>query len=373
MPVELQTLQSDTVKESSEFVGQLEAVQVVEISPEIQGRIERILVEPGQSVSAGQAIMVLKPDQTVPEYQGALAGVDVATSARDNALEQLDIAIAQRETARAELELITVGVARAQLLAAQGAIAEFDLDQALFEQEAAENSFVAAEDQVEAAEAAVRQAEDSIRQARAQANSSLVSVQLKEVVTPIAGIVDNLPVNVGDYVSTGQSVVAKVTQTEALFLNIQVPANRASQLETGLEVELIDPANQALLATGSLTFVSPTVNTEGQTVLAKARFRNVEGKLRDGQNVQARLIWDTQSGLLIPTTAITRVGGQAFVFVVADEPNEAGQEIVSLNPVELGDIQGSSYQVISGLETGDRIAVSNILKLQDGAPIQPGS
>ena len=62
-----------------------------------------------------------------------------------------------------------------------------------------------------------------------------------------------------------------------------------------------------------------------------------------------------------------------FVYQVSNEPNENGQEVVNLTPVELGDIQDNSYQVVSGLEAGDRIAVSNILKLRDGAPIQPES
>ena len=167
--------------------------------------------------------------------------------------------------------------------------------------------------------------------------------------------------------------MAKVAQMEAVFLNIEVPSNRSMQLRTGLTVELIDPTSKEQLATGSLTFVSPTVNTEGQTILTKARFRNPDGNLRDGQNVQARIIWETQPGLLIPTTAISQVGGKSFVFLVDDEPNENEQEVVRLSPVELGAIQGNSYQVMAGLEAGDRIAVSNILKLRDGVPIQPES
>ena len=58
---------------------------------------------------------------------------------------------------------------------------------------------------------------------------------------------------------------------------------------------------------------------------------------------------------------------------VNNEANKNGQEVVNLTPVELGDLQDNSYQVISGLETGDRIAVSNILKLRDGAPVKPES
>lgn len=372
LAVKLEKLQADTVKDSTEFVGTLEAIQIVDVRAETQGRVEQILVEAGQSVGVGQGIAVLKPDQTVPEYEGALAGVDVAQGQQKTAVAQLKIAQTQRDTAQAEFDLISDYIPRLQKLYEQGAIEQLRLDEALQQQAGLQSKLIAAEEEVVVAQLSIQQAQDSLRQSQAQANASLIGVQFKEIASPIGGVVGDLSVKLGDYVGTGDSVTT-VSQTEALFLNLAIPANRSAQLETGLAVELVDPASKEQVATGSLTFVSPTVDPEGQTVLAKARFRNVDGNLRDGQNVQARLIWDTEPGVLIPTTAITRVGGKDFVFVVDDEPNEEGQEIVRLIPVELGDIQGDSYPVLDGLSVGDRIAISNILKLRDGAPIQPES
>jgi RND family efflux transporter MFP subunit len=372
VPVIVETLQTGDVKDSTEFVGNLEATQIAEVRPEIQGRVERILVTPGQEVGAGQSILVLKPDQTLPQYQGAEAGVEVAIGQRDNALKALDVARAQRETAAYNVQFDNANVDRAQQLVAAGGLAQIRLDEALAKQEASKNQLIAANEQVAAAEVAVQQAEAQIRQAQAQADASLVSLELKDVVAPISGVMDDLLVKVGDYVSVGQAIT-KVAQTQTLTLNLQVPPERAADLRTGLEVELIDPTSKSQLATGSLTFVAPTVNPDAQAIQTKAQFRNVDNLLRDGQFVSARIIWATQAGVLIPTTAVTRVGGKDFVFRVADEPNEAGQEIVNLHPVELGDIQGDRYQVLSGLEAGDQIAVSNILKLSDSAPIEPES
>ncbi len=373
IPVRIETLKAQTISYRSEFVGNLEAVKIVEVRPEIEGRIEKILVRPGQKVTVGQSIMVLKPGTALPQHQADLANVDVAKSNRKNALKQLDIAKAKRDTAKSELDTYDVYVPRVRNLVEQGGVAQVRLDEVLQKQVALKNNLIAADQEVASAELSVKQAEDKIRQAQAQANTSLVSVQSKEVYAPIAGVVDALPVKLGDYVSSGQSVVAKVAQTEDLFLNIAVPSNHSSQLKTGMIVELIDPNTKKKLANGRLTFISPTVNTEGQTILTKARFSNVNGHLRDGQNVQARIVWKTQQGLLIPTTAISRVGGKEFVFSVYDKPNENGQKVVRLNPVELGDIEGNSFQVVSGLKVGDRVAVSNILKLRDGVPIQPQS
>ena len=367
--VKLVELQSDLVRDSSEFVGNLEAVKIVQVRPEIQGRIAKILVQAGDRVEAGQTIMVLKPDESAPKSEAAIAQVDVAQGNYQNAIKQLDIAKAKRDSAKTESDLANDYVPKLQKLVKEGGLAQVQLDEVLLRAETAKNNLITAEQEIAAAEVKVQQAETSIRQAQAEANASLVSVDNKEIKAPIAGVVDNLPVKEGDYVSAGQSVVAKVAQSENLFLNIQVPSNRARQLKPGLRLDLIDPTSKEQLSTGQVTFVSPTVDPAGQTILAKAQFNNENGELRDGQYVEARITWDTQRGLLIPTKSISRIGGKEFVYQVSDKPNENGQEVVSLTPVELGDIQGNSYQVISGLEIGNRIAISNILKLKDGAPI----
>ncbi len=371
VPVQAETLESKTIKESTVFVGNLEAVQNVEVRAETQGRIQQIFVDSGAAVGAGQSLMVLEPDQAAPQLQGNLAAVDVAVGTRENAVKSLDIAQAQLDSAEAKLELDTVNVQRAQQLVEAGALGQIRLDEALTQQEASQNNVIAAQESVAAAQ--VQQAEAGIRQAEAQADAARVGLEFKDIVTPISGVLDNLPVKLGDFVSPGQTI-AKVTQLDALLLNIQVPSNRAPQLRSGLVVELLDPNTKELLSTGSLTFVSPTVDDQAQTILTKAQFRNPDGQLRDGQYVEARIIWETQPGVLVPTSAISRVGGQDFVYVLAEESTEAGEATIArLTSVDLGDIQGNDYQVISGVDVGDRIAVSNILRLSDGVPVEPSA
>ncbi len=108
-----------------------------------------------------------------------------------------------------------------------------------------------------------------------------------------------------------------------------------------------------------------------QSILVKMAFRN-NGSLRDRQYVQVRVIWDTQPGVLVPTSAISSLGGQKFVFVA--QPGESQDALVAKQvPVKVGAIQGQSYQVISGVKPGDRIAVSRILDLKDGRSIKEAS
>ena len=372
IPVQIAKLQSATIGDRSEFVGNLEAVKVVEVNPEIQGRIKKILVEAGEQVEAGQTIMELEPGESAPNYQAAVEGVNVAQDDSQNALKQLDIAKAKRDSAKTNYDLVSKYVPRVQKLFDEGGVAQVRLDETLQKAETAKNDLISAEQDVSTAEVQINQAQTNIRQAQAKADAASVSTGFKTIKAPIAGIMDNFPVKEAAYVSAGQSVVARITQSDELFLNIQVPSNRANQLKLGLTLDLIDPTSKEKLSTGKLTFISPTVDPENQTILARARFNN-QGNLRNGQYVQARLTWDTERGILVPTRAISRIGGKEFVYQVSNEANKNGQEVVNLTPVELGDIQDNSFQVISGLEAGDRIAVSNILKLRDGAPVQPES
>lgn len=369
IPVELATIEPSSVKTSTAFVGYLEAAQIAEVRPEIQGRVERIAVVPGQSVSAGQILITLKPDQTLPQFQGSLAAIDVAKGARENAIKGLDVAKAERDTARSNLRLTVINTERARQLVADGAIAQIYFDEVAAKQEAARNTLKAAEEKVAAARVAVMQAEAKIREAQAEARSSQVNLGFKDVVAPIAGVVDNILVKVGDYVTTGQPVT-RIAQSNVFDLNIKVPAERANQLSSGLTVELLDPNTRQKLTVGKIAFISPTVQSNEQGILVKAQFPNVNNKLRDGQFVEAQIVWNTQPGMLVPTSAISRVSGKSFIFVVDDNSNPQGQQIVRLKPVELGPIQDNRYQVKSGLSAGDRIAVTNILKLRDGVAIE---
>lgn len=319
--------------------------------------------------------MTIEPDRSQPQLESARAALVAARADRDRAQDNLQTAQSERDTARSELELARVNFQRANFLIEQGAIGQLQFDQAKQQYEAKQNSLQVAEDRIRSARSAIAQAEAAIEQARANVEASQIDLEFKRVSAPISGILDDIPVKVGDFVTAGQEGVALIARNDLLDLKISVPASRRQELERGLPVVLIDPVAGEPLATGEINFISPRVNSEAQAIMTKARFANVDGTLRDGQNVEARIIWNTQPGLLVPVTAVTRTGGQNFVYLVDEVTTDGGetQTVVRLQSVELGDVQRQDYQVIEGLEPGSRIAVSNLLKLKDGVPVQPES
>ncbi len=388
VPVTLQRLQSTTVQEREEFVGTLDAASGVMLQPEAAGRITGIFVSSGDFVSAGDPIMQLSADRSQAELSAALANVSAAQSARDNAQSQLQSLLAQRAEFEAEVALQNREYERTERLVAEGVLAEQQLDEIERDRAAAIASLNAAIQQIEAANASVAQSESLLSQARSSASATREDLQDKTVTAPIDGIVGDIPVELGDYVQPGAELTT-ITLNDTLELEIAIPAEQADEVELGMPVELTPFGSETPTISGSISFISPQTDPTTQTIQAKAEFVNSASRLQDNQRVNVAVILDQRSGLLVPATAVTRLGGQPFVYVAVDlPPAEEGSapppagppgapampvptQMAQLRPVTLGDMQGNNFQVLDGLSQGETIITSGLLNLQDGMPIIP--
>ncbi|AFY77533.1 MAG: efflux RND transporter periplasmic adaptor subunit [Hydrococcus sp. C42_A2020_068] len=408
--VKMQAAAKGLVSDSSEYVGNLEAKQRVRLAPRIDGRILRIFVDSGERVAAGQKIVELQPTREQENVRAAASQVNIE-KANLNA-RQADLRAAEAERARAEaqveearanlaradadvqdiqaeLELAQKNYARFVFLVKEGAQSQQDLDNRTRDLNtrkaqlasriktrdslrgslnASVKSLQAAEKRVEQALANIDSQKAAVARAEGQLGVSSQMLGFNTVTAPINGIVGDFPSKVGDYVEIGEELTT-ITNNQTFDLRISVPTERRAQLRTGLPVETID-ADGKVAVKGQVTFISPNVNNSNQTILAKATFRN-DGSLRDNQYVKARIVWGQQPGVLIPTTAVTRIGGQAFVFVAQQAENQQRKPtlVAKQKPVILGSIQGQDYAVRSGIKAGEKVITSGLLNLQDGTPV----
>ncbi|MEL6158810.1 MAG: efflux RND transporter periplasmic adaptor subunit [Cyanobacteria bacterium J06554_11] len=390
-PVTTERLQEAELEDSSEYVGTLDAQAGVSLQPEADGRVVQIFVSSGDTVAAGDAIMQLSPQRSQADYNAALASVSAARSSRDTAQAQLRAARERQTELIAELELQETDFARTATLVERGALAQEQLDEVSRDRAVAESALLSAQEEIAALESSLTGAEATLEQTNANANAIQQDLIDKTVTAPIDGIVGDIPIKLGDYVTAG-SQLATITQNQDLDLEISVPVTEASRLRPGLPVELSLFGQEEVIATGNIRFVSPTTDAATQTLLAKARFSNPTQPIQDDQRLEVRVVWDERPGILIPTTAISRIGGETFVFVPGEPepPAEGAAEgppagppggppggqaegppptVAKLQPVTLGDLQGNNYQVLDGLEPGDTIITSGLLNLRDGVPI----
>ena len=383
--VQLEPVQAGTVQDASEFLGSLEAQTGVVLQPEVSGRGTQVFVSAGDRVSPGQPIALISPDRTQAEVDAAAASVVAAESAQRSASASLQSLLARQVELEAELALEEAEFNRTQQLVSQGAQSQQELDLAQRDLDVAQATLDSARNEIAAAQANLSQAEASFTQAQANQSAAQQNLQDRTVTAPITGTVGDLDVKLGDYV-TPSSVITNITENASLELDLPVSIEQRDRLQLGLPVELLSSDGETVTTTGSISFISPQADSNTQTVLVKARFENLQGQLQDAQKVEARLIWSESTGVLVPTTAITRLGGQTFVYVADAGTAEelpppaalppgmpAPEQVARLRPVQLGELQGNNYEVLSGLAQGEIIVVSGILNLQDGTPIFPQS
>ena len=375
VPVTLQKLEATILTNVSEYVGVLEANQIVTLKPEIDGRIRQIFVKEGDAVSVGTPILSLNGEKRQASLQSAIANVNAATATRNNAQAQLSAVEAERLEALANLQLQQEDMKRISSLVAEGALPKRDLDQIKRDLQVAEARLNTIDKRIKAFQATVNQTQASLKQTENEATFAAEELQDTKLVSPINGIVGDIEVKIGDFVELGDPLTV-ITESQTLSLNLFIPVEQSPLLRLGIPVEVINYKTKKTLAQGRISFISPEVDFNSQTLLAKASFPNQEGKLFTGQLVKAQIIWSKTQGISVPVKAISRIGGETFVFVAQKSENslsEPPQMIAKQKPVKLGAIEGNNYQVLAGLEVGEMLITTGILNLMDGTPIMTQS
>jgi len=158
-----------------------------------------------------------------------------------------------------------------------------------------------------------------------------------------------------------------VDENAELEAYIYVPTERASNIRMGLPVQIVTSSGELIEAT-KINFVSQQVDNELQGILVKAPIHKSLDTFRNAQLVKARVVWSTAPAPTVPVLAVTRIGGQSFVYVATE--GDKGS-VAKQRAVTLGDTLGNDYAVKDGLKPGDRVIVSGIQFLIDGAPIKP--
>jgi multidrug efflux pump subunit AcrA (membrane-fusion protein) len=364
VPVKVATVESGTIDETSEYLATLKSRKSVTLQPQVNGQVAKILVQSGAKVTAGTPLIQLNPDKQQASVSSFKAAIASSQADLENARATL---VSNQADRRAKVSALTFQQQRYDRYSAlrkEGAISQQDLDQYRNNLDTARADLVALDARIKAQRASVVKSERALQQSQAQAQEQKVQLQYYGVTAPFAGTVGDIPVKVGDYV-TSSTQLTTVTQNQPLEVNLSVAAEKAPELRQGLLVKLLDPQGQSL-GKGRVFFVAPNINNQTQSILVKALFDNPKDRLRADQLVQASVIWNSRPGVLVPTASISRVAGQDFVFVAQGESSKL---IARQKPIKLGNIQGNSYQVLEGLKPGEKIVVSGILKLSDGVQI----
>lgn len=382
--VRIAAVQTGVIEDSSEYVASLESRRSVTLQPRIQGQIAQIFVKSGDTVAEGAPIIQVDAREQQAAVSSVNAAAEVAQSQLENARATLRSLEAERLSRLADLKLNQQDYERYTDLASQGAVSRQTSEQYSNRLATSQAAVREVEARIKAQQASINQSQKSLKQAQANITERQVQLQYYQITAPFAGTVGNIPVKIGDFVNTSTQLT-NITQNQPLELNIFVPTERGAQLRKGTPVEVMDTQGKSL-GMSRVFFIAPSVNNNTQSILIKSLFDNSKNQLRADQYARARVIWTQRPGVLVPTTAVTSVAGENFVYVAAPAPvkspqgekpqaNQQGepQLVARQKRVKLGNIRGNNYQVIEGLKPGDKIIVSGLLNLRDGVPVIPES
>jgi RND family efflux transporter MFP subunit len=322
MPVQTVAVTMAPVPQSSEYVGTIKSRRSATLQPQVDGRLTGITVRSGDRVKSGQVMMTIDP-----LHQQASVDSQQATERQKKAMYDYNTAQLDRQK-----KLFEAGIISRELY-----------DQA---QQAYDNSKA----DYESAVASRKTQEEQLAYYTIRA--------------PFDGIVGDVPVHMGDYVSS-TTVLTTVDENKDLEAYIYIPTERAGQLRPGLEVNVMDTNGNQLEKT-AIDFISPQVDNSLQGILVKAPVHFGPEKLRNSQLVKVRVVWSTAPTAVVPVLAVMRQGGQPFVFVAR---LQEGKYIATQTPVTLGDTVENNYAVTSGLQSGDKVIVSSTQFLTNGAAV----
>lgn len=368
MPVKTITLKSHPIAERAEYVASLKSRRSVTLRTRIQGQVTQIWATPGQPVGKGTILLQVDPQEQLAVLSGGNAAIASAEASVESAKATLRSLQATRLSKVADVKFARQDYERFAFLVQEGAESLRMRDQYANKLEVVKAALGAIDEEIRAQQAAIMRSEKSLQEAQARTQQQQVQLQYFQIAAPFAGVVGDIPVKVGDFVDPSTLLIT-VSENDRLEVNFSVPVEQASQLRVGDAIELLDRQGQRT-ATSTIFFIAPNTANTTQSVLVKAQLNNSNGKLRSDQFARVRVTWNQRSGVLVPTPAVTRLGGEAFVFVA--EPIQSGF-VARQRLVKLSRVEGNQYQVLSGLRPGDKVIVSGVMVLRDGAPVQPQS
>ena len=316
-----------------EALGTVTPLAAATVRAQVAGVLTKVNFTEGQTVKRGEPLVQIDPRP----FQIAL-----------------DEAIAQQSRDQAQLENARVILERNRTLLAQDSIAQQDVDTQA---------------------ATVKQLQGTVEADRAAVATARLNLDYSNVVAPISGRVGLRPVDIGNYVTSGDANgVASITQLSPIDVVFTLPADSVTviqkQVHGGetLPTTVLDRTRVNVLGIGTFLTLDNQIDTQTGTVRAKARFENADGVLFPNEFVNVQLQVSTlKQAVVVPTNAIRHGPQGDFVFLI-DQDDTAHITLVKVGPAS-----EDSVSISEGVKAGDRVVTEGGDRLTDGSVVKlPG-
>ena len=321
---------SATITDYQEYSGRIEAIDRVDVRPQVPGTIVDVDFKDGTLVKKGQLLFTIDPRPYVAEVDRASA--QLAAAVARNAYTETD-------------------AARAQRLLTDNAIARRDYDEA-------QNAY--------------REASANVKAAQAALETAQINLTYTKVTAPVDGRVSRAELTVGNLVATGANatVLTTLVSVSPIYASFDVDEQtylrylaRDGKAKVPVSLGLADETGYS--RQGVVVTVDNQLNTSTGTIRARARFDNADGLLVPGLYARVKVGGGApHAAVMVNDAAIGTDQDKKYVLVVDS------QEHVQYREVTLG-VQHDSLRVIAfGLQPGERIVVNGTQRVRPGDAVK---
>jgi membrane fusion protein (multidrug efflux system) len=209
------------------------------------------------------------------------------------------------------------------------------------------------------------------KQTEARVGEIRATIERKTIRAPFSGILGIRLVNLGQYLSGGDPVVA-LQSLDPIYVNFGVPQQQAGQVRTGSQVRIIAADAGGAQFNGRVTALNSKVDETTRNIQIQATLSNPKGVLRPGMFVQTELtVGASRSVVALPASAISYAPYGDSVFVVTNLQDPKGQSYRGVRQqfVKVDGSRGDQVAVVSGVKKGDEVVTSGAFKLRNGAAV----
>jgi multidrug efflux pump subunit AcrA (membrane-fusion protein) len=359
---EVVTLQNESVPAMIEAPGSVQPRDRIVLSSQINGFIREVKVRAGDTVTAGQVLVMLDARDADSQKDAVQASIQEAQAALAEARRGAEATRSMRAAAKASADLANGTYARYQKLADSRSATPQELDEMRARRDAAVADLAAREAMVAAAEDRIPQIEARIAQANAQSRRADVLVGWTVVKAPSAGRIVERSVDPGSAIFPGGPLLT-IESTSRPQVLASLPTTDAASLRNGLEVMIGIPDQQKGQAPGRVSEIIPLSTSGSHTVQFKvdipADFAVVSGTF-----IKVAIPAGTRQALLVPIQAVRESGQLTGIFVV-DGSGKARFRLVKTAPYD-----AQRIELLAGIEPGERIIAKLTDQIIDGISLE---
>lgn len=371
VPVEIVQASSGEVVNYITVTGTAKAAKTAQLTPQIQETVQRVLVEEGDEVKAGERLIQLEQSDIKAKIDEAQAGLETAQAGLEELLagtreEEIDKLQAQVEQARANYEQAEKDYERYKKLFNKDVISKQQFESKKTGYISAKSSYQTAQESLKMAQRGptkeqIKTQQAKVRQSEAQLHTARLNLAKTALTAPFTGLIAEVEAEKGEMV--GAQPIVSLVDLSSVEIQTYVSEKNINKLEVGQGVTVNFNAFSHQKQ-GKIKNIGPSLNQEEQGFPVEIEVDNGTDAIKAGMYAEIKIETQRSAGnLVIPKRSLLRENGSNYVFVVENNKAVKKEVRTGLSTVD-------KLEVLAGIEAGDKVVTVGSQRVTDGYAVR---